>query len=152
MLQPPASNPTAFSGLTVGSVVTVDAGNGNPESVSVTAINRITGTITVTLANAHTIPNAGKPLTVQTTPQQTLGSYYGALVGLLGLDTQTAKTGTTSQTALASNIDQVRQSIDGINIDEETQNLVKYQNAYSAAAKTLNVVESLITTAIGLIS
>ena len=45
----------------------------------------------------------------------------------------------------------MRQSTDGINIDEETQNLVQYQNAYQAAAKTLNVIETLLTTAIALI-
>ena len=45
----------------------------------------------------------------------------------------------------------MRQGIDGINLDEETQNLVKYQNAYQAAAKTLNIIEQLLQTALGLI-
>ena len=74
-----------------------------------------------------------------------------SLVTQIGTDTANATTGSTSQTALASNIDSVRQGIDGINIDEETQNLVKYQNAYQAAARTLNVIETLLQTAIGLI-
>jgi flagellar hook-associated protein 1 FlgK len=47
---------------------------------------------------------------------------------------------------LANNINQVRQSIDGINIDEETQNLIKFQNAYQAAAQTMNVLEQMLGT------
>ena len=64
---------------------------------------------------------------------------------------QTATTGNGAQATLAANIDKVRQGIDGINLDEETQNLVKYQNSYAAAARTMNVLDSLLTTAIGLI-
>ncbi len=75
-------------------------------------------------------------------------SSTGRSITQVGLDTQTAITGTTTQTTLASNIDQVRQSISGINVDEETQNLIKYQNAYQAAAKTINVLNSLLNTVI----
>jgi flagellar hook-associated protein 1 FlgK len=88
---------------------------------------------------------------VSATPTQTLGAYYGTLIGKLGYDTQAATTGTTTQTSLTSSIDQTRQSIDGINLDEETQNLIQYQNAYAAAAKTVSVVAQLLQTAIGLI-
>jgi len=75
-----------------------------------------------------------------------LGAYYGGLGHPDRTDTSNATTGSSSQTTLASNIDSVRQGVDGINIDEETQNLVQYQNAYQAAARTLNVIETLLTT------
>ena len=146
-IAPPAANPQAFAGVSVGQVLTIDAGTASQENVVVTAVNRTTGTISF---NAGTTHAAG--FSVTTAQTQTFGAYYGALVGQLGLDTQTATTGASAQQTLASNIDKVRQGIDGINIDEETQNLVKYQNAYSAAAKTLNVVEQLLQTALGLIS
>ncbi|MDB5093348.1 MAG: putative flagellar hook-associated protein FlgK [Candidatus Eremiobacteraeota bacterium] len=145
-IAPPVANPQAFAAIGVGQLLTIDAGTPNQENVVVTAVNRNTGTITFTASQTH-----AANFSITTGQSQTLGSYYGALVGQLGLDTQTALTGTSSQTTLAANIDQVRQGIDGINIDEETQNLIKYQNAYSAAAKTLNVMEQLLTTALGLI-
>jgi flagellar hook-associated protein 1 FlgK len=66
----------------------------------------------------------------------------------MGADAQTAIAGTTSQTNLTQNIDNVRQSVDGINIDEETQNLVKFQNAYQATARTINVLDSMLSTII----
>jgi flagellar hook-associated protein 1 FlgK len=145
-IAPPVGNPQAFAAIGVGQLLTIDAGTPNQENVVVTAVNRNTGTITFTASQTH-----AANFSITTGQSQTLGSYYGALVGQLGLDTQTAMTGTSSQTKLAANIDKVRQGIDGINLDEETQNLVKYQNAYSAAAKTLNVIEQLLVTALGLI-
>jgi flagellar hook-associated protein 1 FlgK len=135
-----------FAQINVGQVLTLGGGTASQENVVVTAVNRKTGSITFSAANAHA---AG--YSIATAQQQTLGTYYGSLVSQLALDTANAKTGTTSQTTLASNIDQARQSVNGINLDEETQNLVKYQNSYTAAAKTLNVIEQLLTTAVGLI-
>ena len=136
----------AFAAIRVGQLLTIDAGTANQENVVVTAVNRTAGTISFTAANAHA---AG--FSIATAQTQTLGAAYGGLVTQLGLDTQTAITGASAQQTLASNIDKVRQSIDGINIDEETQNLIKYQNAYAAAAKTTNVLAQLLQTAVNLI-
>ncbi len=136
----------AFAQVSVGQVLTLDGGTANAENVVVTAVNKATGSISFTATLAH-----GANYSIASTPSQTLGAYYGSLVTQLGTDTANATTAASSQTTLASNIDSVRQSVDGINIDEETQNLVKYQNAYQAAAKTLNVIETLLQTALGLI-
>jgi flagellar hook-associated protein FlgK len=149
-LTPPAGSRSAFAQFVVGQQVTVDAAYGTAENVTITAVDRTTGTITVTLASPHN-PTAAKPLSVTATPSQTLGAYYGSLVTQMGYDTQSTTTATTTQTSLASNIDQARQSIDGINLDEETQHLIQYQNAYTAAAKTVSVVAQLLQTAVGLI-
>jgi flagellar hook-associated protein 1 len=143
---PPAGNPTAFAQVDVGAVLTIDAGTVNQENVVVSAVNRTTGTISFTAAQTHAANFA-----IATAATTTLGAYYGGLIGQLGLDVQTATTGNTAQTTLAANIDQVRQGIDGINLDEETQNLIKYQNSYAAAAKTMSVLDQLLTTALGLI-
>ena len=143
---PPAGNPTAFAQIDVGQVLTIGAGTPNQENVVVSAVNRTTGSITFTAAQAHAANFA-----LATAANTTLGAYYGGLVGQLGLDTQTAMTGSTAQTTLAANIDKVRQGIDGINLDEETQNLIKYQNSYQAAARTMNVLDQLLQTALGLI-
>jgi flagellar hook-associated protein 1 len=152
VIQPPASQPLAFANIQVGQVLTVDA-QPNPtnlqppplpqENVVVTAVDRATGTITATFTQPHA---AGFSITTAQT--QTLGQTYGALVSQIGLDAQTATSGTTTQTSLANNINQTRQSIDGINIDEETQNLVQYQNAYQAAAQNMSVLEQMLQTVI----
>ena len=140
------ASPQAFAQIDVGQVLTIDAGTANQENVVVTALNRVTGTITFTAAKPHGIGFA-----IASAPAQTLGSYYGGLVGQLGTDTANAITGTNAQTKLAAGIDKVRQGISGINLDEETQNLIRYQNSYQAAARTMNVLDTLLQTAIGLI-
>ncbi len=144
---PPAGNPAAFASIGVGQVLTIGAGSANQENVVVSAVDRTTGSISFSATLAHAANSS-----IASAQSQTLGAYYGGLVGQLGLDTQTAITGNTAQGNLATNIDKVRQGIDGINLDEETQNLVKYQNSYQAAARTLNVLDSLLQTTIGLIT
>ncbi len=142
--------PAGVTNVQVGDVLTVDAtvGGGAPQEnvvVSAVSFNPATGveSFTATFKNAHA---AGASITSAQT--QTLSQYYGQTVSQMGVDTQTAITGTASQTTLSSNIDKVRQSVDGINIDEETQNLIKFQNAYQATARTINVLDSMLSTVI----
>ena len=135
--------------VSVGQVLTIDAQPGGAapqENVAVTAVSFANGIESVTFTPANNHPTANFSITSAQT--QTLGQFYGAFVTQVGLDTQTAKTGTTTQTSLASNIDSVRQGIAGINIDEETQNLIKYQSAYTAAAHTINVLNQTLQTVI----
>lgn len=145
-ITPPVGQPTAFSAITVGQVITVDAGTPNQENVVVSAVNRLTGTFTATFANSH-----AANFSISSAQTQTLGQAYGTAITQVGLDSQTANTGVSTQTSLSKNIDAVRQGIDGINLDEETQNLIKYQNAYQAAARTINVLDGLINTVVNTI-
>lgn len=142
--------PSGVTNIHVGQVLTLDARPGGvapQENVVVTAVstNPLTGieSVQFTPANAH-----AANYTIASAQQQTLNQFYGSVITQVGLDTQTAITGANSQATLAKNIDQVRQSISGINIDEETQNLIKYQNAYQAAAKTIAVLNQLLGTVI----
>jgi flagellar hook-associated protein 1 FlgK len=144
----PAGTPGAFANLVVGQVLTiVNATTGTQQNVPITAIDPANGTITV---QASAPINVGDP--ISTAQTQTLGQAYQSLVTQMGLDTQTATTGEATQSALSTSIDQARQSVDGINIDEETQNLLKYQSAYDAAAKTLSTLNTMMQTTLGLIT
>lgn len=137
--------PAGVSNVEVGQVLTVDAGTAQQENVVVSAVSYAAGieSFTATYGFAHPLG-----FSITSAQTQTLGQYYGDLVAQMGVDAQTAIAGAQSQTSLAQNIDQVRQSIDGINLDEETQNLIKYQNAYQAAARTANIMNSLLNTLI----
>lgn len=144
---PPAAVPPIFGQVNVGDVLTIDGGTANQENVTVTAVNRNTGSITFTPAKAHTAVGG---YSITTAQSRTLQQSYANLVAKEGLDTATATTGNTSQSTLASNVNAVRQSTNGINVDEETQNLVKYQNAYGAAAHVISILSQMLTTAINL--
>jgi len=152
---PPSTTPP-FATINVGDVLTVYDGTppatpslANEENVTVTAVNRNNNTITFTLKNTHN-GTGQTTLYIAAAQTQTLQSTYANFVAQLGLDTQTATTGNSTQTSLASSIDSVRQSTDGINVDEETQNLIKYQNAYAAAAHTVDVLSQMLETVISM--
>jgi flagellar hook-associated protein 1 FlgK len=147
-----AGPPPAFSQVQVGDVLTVYDGNpaslANQENVTVSAVNKNTNQITFTIKNTHAAP--ATVLYISSAQNATLQQSYANLVARMGLDTATASTGNSSQTTLASNVNQVRQSTNGINIDEETQNLVKFQNAYGAAAHVISILSTMLDEAINL--
>jgi flagellar hook-associated protein FlgK len=152
----PAGTPGAFSTISVGQMLTIVNASGAQQNVPVTAVDRTNGTITVLASAAISGPSIGPPAyagdAITTDQTQTLGATYQSLITGMALDASTATSGTASQTALASSIDAARQSVDGINIDEETQNLLKFQSAYAAAAKTLSTLNDMMQTTLGLIS
>lgn len=60
---------------------------------------------------------------------------------------------TSSQTATQASLDQLtnmRSSESGVSIDEETTNLLRYQQAYSAAAQVISTLNSLFATVLGM--
>jgi len=129
--------------LVPGELLTVDAGTANQEDVVIGAVNPTTGQLTATFGKAH-----AANFTITSARQQTIAGFYGNLITNVGLDAARANTGASTQTLLSANIDKVRQGIDGINSDEETQNLVTYQRAYQAAARVVTTMDSLLGTVI----
>ncbi|HVA38756.1 MAG TPA: flagellar hook-associated protein FlgK [Candidatus Dormibacteraeota bacterium] len=133
--------PGSLTGIEQGASVVVDAGTPNQETVTVQSVDYATGSFTATFTKPH-----AATATIQQGAQASLGSYYSDLVTKIGFDAQTAINGSQSQTQVTQQIDSARQSVDGINIDEETQNLIKFQNSYQAVAKTLSVMEQMLQT------
>jgi len=70
-------------------------------------------------------------------------------VGELTSDATADQTAIT--TSLTSLTDQ-QSSVSGVSIDEESANLIRYQQAYEAAAKVVTTIESLFDTTISMIS
>ncbi len=66
---------------------------------------------------------------------------FGGRVGQASADA--SRNARTAEAAL-SGAQQVRSSADGVNIDEEMVDLVKYQHSYSAAAKVISIVDEML--------
>ncbi len=74
---------------------------------------------------------------------RTLSSFNGAVIGnfaVLADRAQQARDDTQNQKA---EIEQRRNSVSGVNLDEELANLVIFQNSYNAAARALSTVQQL---------
>jgi flagellar hook-associated protein 1 FlgK len=71
--------------------------------------------------------------------------YYETIVSDVGVKAQSAKTNVTAQSTLVDQLEQRRQEISGVNLDEEAANLIKFQKSYEAAAKMISIADDLLT-------
>jgi flagellar hook-associated protein 1 FlgK len=76
----------------------------------------------------------------------TFDDYYNAIVGTVGIDTATAKDTVQQREAVKLQLENRRENISGVSLDEEMTNLIKFQHAYGAAAKLIGTVDELLTT------
>ena len=74
----------------------------------------------------------------------TLDSYFKNTIDSLGVQEQEAKRMVTNQTNLLSSLNQSKQSVSGVSLDEEMANLVQYQHCYQANAKIISTVDQLL--------
>ena len=56
-----------------------------------------------------------------------------------------------ASTATVRQLSDQRNSISGVSLDEEASNLIRYQNAYQAAAKIITTISDLTQTVINII-
>jgi flagellar hook-associated protein 1 FlgK len=80
------------------------------------------------------------------TGSQTLQDYYTALVSNVGADTARSEFNLNFQQSLADDLRARQDSIAGVNLDEEMSNLIKFQQAYSAAAKLITTANQMFDT------
>lgn len=83
--------------------------------------------------------------------KSTITDAYSQLVAQVGTLTHSAKISSSAQEALLNQAKQARESLAGVNLDEEAANLIKFQQSYQAAAQVVNVASSLFDTLIGAI-
>ena len=79
---------------------------------------------------------------------KTVNEFYQALITGTGLRGQRAGTETENRELLVENLENLRKSISGVNIDEELVNLVKFQHGYQAAARFVSEVNKMLDTLI----
>ena len=70
--------------------------------------------------------------------------YFIALIGDLGVKGQKANTMKNSTDILTSQIENSRMSVTAVSLDEEISNLIKFQHAYNAAARSMTAIDELI--------
>lgn len=78
-------------------------------------------------------------------------NYYADLVSTIGNDAQTASNQLTGGTLLIQQLNDQISSVSGVSLNEEGANLILYQNAYTAASRVANVVDTLYQTAIAMV-
>jgi flagellar hook-associated protein 1 FlgK len=73
-----------------------------------------------------------------------MGDFYQALITETGLRGQTAADQSANRNLLVENLENLRKSVSGVNIDEELVSLVKFQHGYAAAARFITKVDEML--------
>jgi flagellar hook-associated protein 1 FlgK len=76
----------------------------------------------------------------------TFSSYYGGLVSTIGLLSKAASDSLTFDDNLLSELNNKRESLSGVSLDEEAANLIKFQRSFEAGAKMIQVTDELLQT------
>ena len=72
-----------------------------------------------------------------------LSDSVGRLIGNIGVQTSQAQSSRDAQQFVMTDANTAMSNISGVNLDEEAANLMRYQQAYQAAAKVISVANSL---------
>lgn len=76
---------------------------------------------------------------------------YGQLLAGVGVSTHAADINREAQQTLLNQSIAARESVSGVNLDEEAANLVRFQQAYQAAAQVIATADSLFETLLGVV-
>lgn len=74
----------------------------------------------------------------------TVMTFYEGLIGGLGVDAEKAKMLASNSATLRLSVDYDRLSVSSVNIDEEFIDMIRFQSAYNAAARSITVVDEML--------
>jgi len=77
-------------------------------------------------------------------------SAYSQMAGSVGARTREAQISAEAQDNVTAQARQEQQSLSGVNLDEEAANLIRYQQAYQASSKVVEVASRLFETLLGI--
>jgi len=78
----------------------------------------------------------------------TFDEFYSSIVSTVGIESFSSQATYSQQEAILLQLNTRRESISGVSIDEELINMIKFQQAYNAAARLIGVVDELLDTVI----
>ncbi|MDR1363818.1 MAG: flagellar hook-associated protein FlgK [Spirochaetaceae bacterium] len=74
----------------------------------------------------------------------TFDDYFADSVGRIGLLGEQSGRALETQEQIMKQLNDMRQSVSGVNMDEELSNMIKYQHGYQAAARFVSTVNSML--------
>lgn len=146
----PTTAPTNFQFTVANASITM--------TIAADADNKVGDTYYVTLpsgnegvASGSNAVNMSNRLTTDTSwvlGNASMNTFYNVLIGELGIQGQQAEDQVTNQTAVITQITNWRESVAGVNMDEEFTNMVKFQKGYSGCARIVTCMDEMLDTLI----
>lgn len=118
----------------------------DPTGTTAATINVVATTATVQTGSsgasgANDVAQAIANLRGGTTDQ-----LYQALVAKVGTESQAAVRAQATAQSLSDAVDNRRQSVAGVSLDEEMMNLMRFQRGYQASARTMTTMDEMLDT------
>ena len=80
----------------------------------------------------------------------TFNDFLVSLISKIGTQGEEAEDRVRSQETLLTNLQNLRQSVSGVNMDEEMANMVAFQHGYNASARVISMIDRMLETIINL--
>ena len=154
---PLADNPFKYS---TGSLISF---NGMSFSISGTPSNGDTFTLSsnsngvsdnrnaLALAALQTTSTLGKNASIESSQASiTFGGAYSEMVSQIGITGRQMDMSATAQVNVIAQAKQSLQSLSGVNLDEEAANLLRFQQAYQASGKMMQIANTLFQSVLDL--
>lgn len=138
--------------ITAGNIIVNKAVRDNPFEVA-TAYGPVNAGPPVTAVNPDAVGNNNNALDfakMRDLPVVTLGgltveNYYYSIISSVGNNTSLAQTKLETQQASLQQLNDKKQSLVGVNLDEELVDLMKYQKAYQASAQVFSTINQMLS-------
>lgn len=80
----------------------------------------------------------------------TLDEFYNSMVGEVGIQSRKIQTTQESQKGIVGQLKNIRESVSGVSLDEETTKLIEYQKAFDASARLIRTADEMFDTVLNL--
>lgn len=134
-----------FTGTNAATLAVNQGLKDNPALIQIAGASGAAGDNAVGLALAHLADSAQATL-----GNQTFSDDYGRLVAQLGAELSGANDQLSAHEVVARMLQQQRDAVSGVSIDEEMSDLVRFQRAYQASARIISTVDEMLQTVLSL--
>ncbi len=76
--------------------------------------------------------------------------FYAGTVGKVGVESQRANSAMESQQSIVSQLKNIRESISGVSLDEETTKMIEFQKNFDASARLIRTADEMMDTVLNL--
>lgn len=109
-----------------------------------TSLNEAAISDTVRNAAGQVLDANGNVIKQSSTGNSSLNDYYADAMAVLGTASATTDDNVTKMTSIVTQVDNSRQSISGVNWNEELTNMIKFQQGYSACTRVLTTMDEML--------
>jgi flagellar hook-associated protein 1 FlgK len=135
-----AGNPKTFG---VAMTVSGSPASGDSFNIAMTAAGSTDNRNAQSLLALQTKATVGASAT---SPGASFSEAYGGLVSSVGSQTKQGQLDATATGAILAQASNARDSLSGVDLDEETGNLIKYQQYYSASSQIIKTAQEIFST------